>query len=250
MCILLFLPDIRSFLIATRRAYLLYFATRRAQVGLRPCVFTPSLRRVGLWRSKETRSRPCSCSRLARGQLQHRKDLARNEHGRISERWQVGPIATVSADCQTEPGRAGHTWQHRLLRRRVVAAATARAGYATTRTAHELHAESAAHGSADANVISAASISLRWFFGRAQWREGGRIAAAARRERGRADASPAAASSGRAPNPAPDGESGAGTLAQRLTSTDGLREACGAEGDGCVQCAGPPGGGQRGRRQQ
>ena len=217
---------------------------------MRPCVFTHRYVESVCGDRKKRGVDLGSCSRLARGQLQNRKDLARNEHGRISERWQVGPIATVSADCQTEPGRAGHTWQHRLLRRRVVAAATARAGYATTRTAHELHAESAAHGSADANVISAASISLRWFFGRAQWREGGRIAAAARRERGRADASPAAASSGRAPNPAPDGESGAGTLAQRLPSTDGLCEACGAEGDGCVQCAGPPSGGQRGRRQQ
>lgn len=227
------------------------FSLREASVpgGDAECVFNRIVTFFGVWRPHQRRGVDLAAA-LARGHLQNRKDLARNEHGRISERWQVGPIATVSADCQTEPGRAGHTWQHRFLGWRVVAAATARAGYATTRTAHELHAESATHGAADANVCSAASISLRWFFGRAQWREGGSIAAAARCERGRADASPAAASSWRAPNSAPDGESGAGTLAQRRKSTDGLREACGAEGDGRVQCAGPPSGGQRGRRQQ
>ena len=176
--------------------------------------------------------------------MQDEHNLARDEHGRRCERWQVGPIAAVSADLQTEPGRARRTWRHRLLRRRVIAAAAACAGYATTRTAHELHAESASHGPADSNVTSAESISHRWFsaartYWRAQWREGRHIAAAARRECGRADAARAAAASWRAPNSAPHGESGAEQLARRKPPRpgrqskrkDGLCEARGAEGD-------------------
>ena len=83
--------------------------------------------------------------------VQYGHNLARDKHGRHCERWQVGPIAEVGVDLQTEPGRARRTWRHRYLWRRIIAAATDCAGYATTRATHELHAEATARDPADAN---------------------------------------------------------------------------------------------------